>query len=143
MKTVIQAAASVPAGPAIGCAASARAARPPRNARTAPRPRRAAVLAPDDDSDGEGADTGAPGGGSGGAAEVPPLTTRQLVWVAFTKGIPFVAFGFMDNFIMVWGPARCIVHSAHHSVYCKTCFSQQGANVRVGVVGGVSQGRLD
>ena len=36
---------------------------------------------------------------STGAVETPPL--RILRWVAFTTGLPFVGFGFMDNAILI------------------------------------------
>lgn len=35
------------------------------------------------------------------AADLPAPTRGQLLRVALTKGIPFVAFGFFDNMIMV------------------------------------------
>lgn len=65
---------------------------------------RAAVLAPDDDDDDGDDDEEEPAGAAPAgddAAAVAEPSTRQLLWVAFTKGLPFVAFGFMDNFIMI------------------------------------------
>lgn len=40
-------------------------------------------------------------GHSSAAQEVPEPTFRQLLRVGVTKGIPFVAFGFFDNIIMI------------------------------------------
>jgi hypothetical protein len=37
------------------------------------------------------------------AQEVPEPSFRQLLRVGVTKGLPFVAFGFFDNIIMVGG----------------------------------------
>lgn len=39
--------------------------------------------------------------GAGVQDEVPQPTFKQLLQVAVTKGLPFVAFGFFDNIIMV------------------------------------------
>jgi hypothetical protein len=48
------------------------------------------------------------------AKEVPEPTFQQLLRVGVTKGLPFVAFGFFDNLIMVrlaqhlwWCHVRC------------------------------------
>lgn len=35
------------------------------------------------------------------ASDAPAPTTAQLLRIAMTRGIPFVAFGFFDNMIMV------------------------------------------
>jgi hypothetical protein len=52
----------------------------------------AAAVAPEEDS-------------SKAAEEVPEPTFQQLLRVGVTKGLPFVAFGFFDNLIMV-SPAQ-------------------------------------
>ncbi|KAI8470940.1 MAG: hypothetical protein J3K34DRAFT_385059 [Monoraphidium minutum] len=66
---------------------------------------RAAVLAPEEEEASPSpaaAPAAADDSGGGGAAAAPPQpSTRQLMWVAFAQGIPFVAFGFCDNFIMI------------------------------------------
>ncbi len=65
-------------------------------------PHREAMLAP------ETAPPSAPQTPAAEGVAEPAPTMRQLAWVAFSKGIPFIAFGFMDNIIMVgaglgWG----------------------------------------
>lgn len=42
-----------------------------------------------------------PGGVEAAAQEVPEPSLKQLLRVGITKGLPFVAFGFFDNIIMV------------------------------------------
>lgn len=63
----------------------------------------AAAAAPEEDS-------------SKAAKEVPEPTFQQLLRVGVTKGLPFVAFGFFDNLIMVSTAQQlwwwlCVVHS--------------------------------
>lgn len=44
-------------------------------------------------------------------AEVAPPSLKQLLRVAATRGIPFVAFGFFDNMIMVRAAHPWAAHS--------------------------------
>lgn len=44
-----------------------------------------------------------------------PPTLRQLSRVAVIKGLPFVAFGFFDNLIMVRNHSPCMVPAPHRN----------------------------
>ncbi|GBF94881.1 hypothetical protein Rsub_08124 [Raphidocelis subcapitata] len=81
----------------------------PPLSRRAGRGRASAVLSPEDAAAAAAGPGPGPGPGSDAAAaaaataSAPPAapSLRQLAWVAVSRGIPFVAFGFCDNIIMI------------------------------------------